>query len=67
MEITRFEEAQRYDAPKHFDMRGLAPAGIRGLRLRPSPGPGSPISCPAVAPKWIAVLWKKSTSCWKGR
>ena len=24
MEITRFAEARRYDAPKHFDMRSLS-------------------------------------------
>jgi quercetin dioxygenase-like cupin family protein len=28
MEITRFEEAARYDAPKHFDMRGLRLQGF---------------------------------------
>ena len=28
MEITRFNEACRYDAPKHFDMRGLRLQGF---------------------------------------
>ncbi len=28
MEITRFNEAQRYDAPKHFDMRSLRLQGF---------------------------------------
>lgn len=28
MEITRFNEARRYDAPKHFDMRGLRLQGF---------------------------------------
>jgi quercetin dioxygenase-like cupin family protein len=28
MEITRFEDARRYDAPKHFDMRGLRLQGF---------------------------------------
>lgn len=28
MEITRFEDAQRYDAPGHFDMRGLRLQGF---------------------------------------
>lgn len=28
MEITRFDEARRYDAPKHFDMRGLRLQGF---------------------------------------
>ena len=28
MEITRFNEARRYDAPKHFDMRSLRLQGF---------------------------------------
>ena len=28
MEITRFAEARRYDAPKHYDMRGLRLQGF---------------------------------------
>ena len=28
MEITRFADAQRYDAPKHFDMRSLRLQGF---------------------------------------
>lgn len=28
MEITRFDNAQRYDAPKHFDMRSLRLQGF---------------------------------------
>jgi len=28
MEITRFEDAKRYDAPKHFDMRALRLQGL---------------------------------------
>ncbi len=28
MQITRFEEAKRYDAPKHFDMRSLRLQGL---------------------------------------
>ena len=28
MEITRFEDARRYDAPKHYDMRGLRLQGF---------------------------------------
>jgi mannose-6-phosphate isomerase-like protein (cupin superfamily) len=28
MQITRFEEAPRYDAPKHFDMRSLRLQGF---------------------------------------
>lgn len=28
MEITRFEQAHPYDAPKHFDMRGLRLQGF---------------------------------------
>ena len=28
MEITRFDEACRYDAPKHYDMRGLRLQGF---------------------------------------
>lgn len=28
MEITRFDEARRYDAPKHFDMRSLRLQGF---------------------------------------
>ena len=28
MQITRFAEAQRYDAPKHFDMRSLRLQGF---------------------------------------
>jgi glyoxylate utilization-related uncharacterized protein len=28
MEITRFDEARRYDAPKHYDMRGLRLQGF---------------------------------------
>ncbi len=28
MEITRFADAKRYDAPKHFDMRGMRLQGF---------------------------------------
>jgi quercetin dioxygenase-like cupin family protein len=33
MHITRFSEARRYDAPKHFDMRSLR---LQGVDVSPS-------------------------------
>jgi quercetin dioxygenase-like cupin family protein len=32
MEITRFADARRYDAPKHFDMRSLRLQGLEASR-----------------------------------
>ena len=34
MEITRFAEARRYDAPKHYDMRGLRLQGFEASAAR---------------------------------
>lgn len=34
MQITRFADAQRYDAPKHFDMRSLRLQGLEASAAR---------------------------------
>ena len=56
MQITRFAEARRHDAPKHFDMRSLR---LQGFDMTSSQFAWVGLShfLPRrAAPKWMPVL-----------
>ena len=63
MEITRFADAKRYDAPKHFDMRSLRLQGLEASHADFAwvglshflPGGGAALDAPPVGKIYVVL------------